>query len=316
MKKLISANQAARLIKNEMVVGVTCSYIGGFAEDIAIALENRYLSEKSPKKLTLIHATGSGDFKGMGTDHFGHKGLINRLICGHTSTAPKLASLVENHEIECYFFPQGVIIQCFKAIASNRPVVSKVGLNTFVDPRKEGGKVTDITKKELVQLIELDGSEWLSYSTFPIDIALIRGSYADEKGNISMKNEAILLEQFDLAMGVKNSGGIVIAQVEHVVENNTINSKDVVVPANLVDFVVIGKSESQRQTIEEAYNPILSGEIKVPTKFLKGKSKNKKLDVRKVIARRCAMELTENSIVNLGIGIPQVVSEVDRKSVV
>src|SRR5699024_11382867 len=138
MKKLISANQAARLIKNEMVVGVTCSYIGGFAEDIAIALENRYLSEKSPKNLTLIHATGSGDFKGMGTDHFGHKGLIKRLICSHTSAAPKLANLVESNAIECYFFPQGVITQYWRSIASNKPVLSKVGLKTFIDPRFDG----------------------------------------------------------------------------------------------------------------------------------------------------------------------------------
>lgn len=307
MQKVISAEEAAELIPDGATVGVTGHFVGGFAEEVAMAIENRFLTNGHPQNLTLVHATGIGDFKGSGTDHFGHEGLVNRLICSHTSAAPKLAKLVEEDKIECYFLPQGVICQLWRAIAANKPgVLSKVGLETFIDPRLEGGKVTSKAKEELVKLSEFDGEEWLHYSKFPVDVAIIRGTYADENGNISMDKEATLLEQRALAMAAKNSGGIVIAQVENIVKASTLHPKHVRVPGTLVDYVVIAKPENHRQTIPEVYNPSLSGEIRIPL----DKLKPMELNVRKIIARRCSMELEMHAVVNLGIGVPDEIGNI------
>lgn len=300
--KIISADEAALLIPDNATVGVTGHWVGGFAEEVAIAVEERFLKTGHPQNITLVHATGIGDFKGRGTHHFGYEGLIKRLICGHTSAAPNLASLVEQDKIECYFLPQGVICQLWKAVAANKPgVFSKVGLETFIDPRIDGGKVTTKTKEELVELAEINGEEWLHYNRFPIDVAIIRGTYADENGNLSMDKEAVLLEQRTLSMAARNSGGIVIAQVENIVKANTLHPKQVKVPANLIDYIVVAKPENHLQTIPEAFNPSLSGNIRIPLDKIKPMG----LNVRKIIARRCSMELTNKSVANLGIGMPE-----------
>ncbi|WP_045522645.1 acyl CoA:acetate/3-ketoacid CoA transferase [Neobacillus niacini] len=307
MGKFISAEEAALLIPDDATVGITGHWVGGFAEEIAIAVENRYLKTDHPQNITLVHATGIGDFKERGTNHFGHEGLIKRLICSHTSAAPSLASLIEQNKIECYFLPQGVICQMWKAIAANKPgVYSKVGLETFIDPRIEGGKITLKTNEEIVELVEIKGEEWLHYNRFPIDVAIIRGTYADEKGNICMDKEAILLEQRALAMAAKNSGGKVIAQVENIVKADTLHPKHVKVPGCLVDYIVIAKPENHLQTIPEAFNPALSGDIRMPLDQIKPME----LTIRKIIARRCSMELANNKIVNLGIGMPEGIANV------
>lgn len=209
--------------------------------------------------------------------------------------------------VEGYAFPQGVITHLFRAIAGGKPgVVTHVGLETFVDPRLEGGKLNAISKEDLVRLLTIDGREWLFYKSFPIDIALIRGTTADEAGNITMEKEAVFLETLAIAQAAKNSGGIVIAQVERIARKGALNPRDVKVPGIFVDLVVIAAKENHRMSFTIDYDPALSHELRVPS----SKKADIGLNERKIIARRAAMEIRHGDIVNLGIGIPDAIGAV------
>ncbi|HJV44873.1 MAG TPA: acyl CoA:acetate/3-ketoacid CoA transferase [Bacillota bacterium] len=309
MSKMITAKQAAELIGDGYTVGASTVGLAGWAEEVAMAIEERYLTTGHPKNITLVHASASGDrvTRTKGTHHLGYEGLVKRLICGHTGQAPRMAELVVQDKIECYFFPQGVICQLWRAIAGNKPgVITKVGLGTFVDPRLEGAKVTSKTHEDLVKLIELEGQEWLFFKKFPIDVAIIRGTVADENGNLTMDKEAVLLEQLPLAIAAKNSGGIVIAQVERIAKSNTLHPKKVKVPGVLVDYIVVAQPENHMQTEGTIFNPALSGDIQIPMDNIE----SMELDERKIIARRAALELSPRTVTNLGVGIPDGVGKV------
>lgn len=308
MAKVINALEAARLVESGATVGVT-GFVGiGHAETLSMALEERFLEEGTPKNLTLMYCAGQGDGKDRGLNHFGHEGMVKRVVGGHWNLAPKLGKLAVENKIEAYNLPQGTLAQWLRSIAGRKPgIITKVGLDTFVDPRVEGGKISDITKEELVEVIELGGEEWLWYKPYPIHVALIRGTSADERGNISIEREAALVEILAMAQAAKASGGIVIAQVERMVANGSINPFEVKVPGIVVDYVVVAEdSKNHMQTFGEQYNPAYSGEVRVSLSAIKPAP----LDERKVVARRAAMELTDNSVVNLGIGMPEVISMV------
>ncbi len=305
--KVMSAAEAVALIRDGDTVA-TGGFVGnGFAEELAIAIENRFTETQEPQDLTLMYAAGQGDGKEKGLNHFGYEGLVKRVIGGHWGLVPRLQKLAVENKIIAYNLPQGIISTMFRDIAAKKPrTISSVGLGTFVDPRKAGGKINSITTEDIVELVEYDGEEYLAYKTLPVDVAILRGTTADPDGNITMEKEALTLEVLAIAIATRNSGGTVIVQVERVAERGSLHCRDVKIPGIMVDCVVVAKLENHWQTFGEEYNPSYSGEIRVPIDSLAPME----MSPRKIIARRAAFELQTGDIVNLGIGMPEGVANV------
>lgn len=305
--KTISPQAAAALISDGHTV-TTSGFVGiGVPETLLRAVATRFRESAHPRDLTLLFAAGQGDGKDKGLNHLAYEGLISRVIGGHWGLIPKLGKMAAQNQITAYNLPQGVISQLYRDIAAGKPgTLSHVGLETFVDPRKGGGKLNARTEDDIVSLMEIEGQELLFFRGMPVDVALLRGSTADTAGNVTMEHEALTIDNLSQAMAAKNSGGVVIVQVEQVVARGTLSPRDVEIPGALVDAVVIAEPGDHMQTFRTAYAPAFTGRYRVPAEA----AEVMEMGARKIIARRAAFELPINGVVNLGIGMPEGVAAV------
>lgn len=239
MAKFVTAAEAVQQIKDGSMLA-TSGFVGGLlAEAVLKEIQASFKANGTPKDLSIVYAAGQGDSGERGLNHLGEEGLMKRIIGGHFNLSPRLGELINNNKVEAYNLPQGTISQWFRDIAGRRPgTITKVGLRTFVDPRVEGGKINDVTKDDIVEVIELGGEEWLWYHPHKIDVAIIRGTTADEDGNVTMDGEIGTGEALAIAEAAKACGGIVIVQVKDVAAKNTLDPRDVKIPGVIVDYVV------------------------------------------------------------------------------
>lgn len=305
--KVITAREAALLVKDGDTVST-----GGFVscacpEGLSKALEERFLETGHPRDLTLFFAAGQGHRDGTGGDHYGHEGMVKRVIGGHWDRAPRLGDLALAGKIEAYNLPQGVISHMYRDIAAhNLGTFTTVGLYTFADPRNGGGKLNGVTTEDLVKVVNVEGEELLLYKAFPIDVVFLRASYADEYGNCTVHREIGPLDVTAMAQACKNSGGKVVVQVEKIVQGGTLDPKLVAIPGIYVDSIVVGSAEESDQCLGMPYDGALTGEYRIPVDAIPPIP----LDAKKVIARRAAMELPRDAVVNLGTGVPEKIANV------
>ncbi|AKE88374.1 acetyl-CoA--acetoacetyl-CoA transferase subunit alpha [Rhodococcus aetherivorans] len=298
---LMTAAQAVREIAAGSTIALTGSG-GGILEPDTIleALETCFQETGSPSDLTIVHALGIGDRVSRGTNHLAHKGMIKRVIGGHWTWSPTMIDLVRNDEIEAYAWPGGAISQLLREIGARRPgLITATGLDTFVDPRQGGGKFTASATEDLVELITLDGREYLRYKPFPVDVAIVRGDAIDPAGNITCAGEAAQLDALAVAQAAKASGGRVIAQVKTRLDH-PIDPRLVHIPAVLVDVVV--HAPAQWQTYASEFDPELSGDA-ANCRFSPGDND----DIRMLIARRAATEVDDGDVLNVGFGVSALV---------
>jgi propionate CoA-transferase len=302
---ITTADEAIGAIPSGATVAVGGFVGAGHPEMLTAALERRFIKEGLPQDLTLFYCAGQGDRVDRGLNHLAHRGLLRRVVGGHWNLAPKLGSLALANEIEAYNFPQGVLCVLLREIAAKRPgVFTQVGLNTFIDPINGGGRLNERTSEPLVERVEIDGQIWLRYKTMPINVGLIRATSADRQGNLTMEREGLIGEVLPIAQAAKNHGGIVIAQVEKIVDR-IVDPKSVRVPGMLVDYLVVSGGKDHDQTFGEAFNPAYistghpAAEAPLP---VPGFSE------RRLIGARALREVRPGDIVNLGIGLPETVA--------
>lgn len=303
--QLSTADEAIAAIPSGATVAIGGFVGAGHPELLTAALERRFLREGKPQDLTLYYCAGQGDRGERGLNHLAHRGLVRRVVGGHWNLAPKLGALALANEIEAYNFPQGVLCVLLREIAAKRPgIFTQVGLNTFIDPVNGGGRLNERTVEPLVERVEFDGRTWLRYKPVPVNVGLIRATTADRKGNLSMEREGFIGEVLPIAQAAKNHGGIVIAQVERLVDRIT-DPKSVRVPGILVDHLVVSGGEGHDQTFGEAFNPgyVETGDDLAAVPRLG-------LSERKIIGARALREIGQGDIVNLGIGLPEAVAAV------
>jgi acyl CoA:acetate/3-ketoacid CoA transferase len=300
--RFVPAAAAAELIHDGDTVAISGNGAGMIsAEAVFAAIERRFLETGHPRDLTLVHSLGLGDRGALGANRFAHEGMLRKIIAAHFTWSPKMQQLIRDEKMEAYCFPGGVIQQLLREIGAGRPgLFTHSGLETFADPRQDGGRCNRRSQETLVELLHIDGREVLRYKPFKVDAALIRATYADTRGNLSPEEEAIDCDIQSIALAAHNSGGVVIAQVRQVVESGSLHARSVRVPGIMVDAVV--EDPAQEQFYGMGYDPTIAGSrrahlgafaAEIPTRL-----------ERRIVARRAALELRPGASLNFGFGMP------------
>ena len=306
MNKVITAEQSAQLVRDGDVVSVSSSSGLGCPDKVLAALGARFAREGKPGGLTMLHPIAAGDMYGIrGIDHLAHPGMLKKILAGSYPSGPsslpmpEIWRLIVDEKIAAYNLPSGILFDMHRDAAAKRPgVLTKVGLDTFVDPARHGGAMNQLAAREpVVKKVTFQGQEWLFFPAIAPRVAIVRATTADERGNLSYEHEGAFLGALDQALAARNNGGVVIAQVKRVVRAGSLKPQQVHVPGTLVDHVVV--DPEQMQTTQTAYDPAISGEISRPDESFE----LPEWGPEKVIARRAAQELAGGSAVNLGFGI-------------
>ena len=310
MPKFLDADEAVKLILDGQTVGTSGFRFAASPEELFQSLGRRYQQEGHPRDLSLVFASAQGDSsRTSGLDHLAQPGMLRRVIGGFFGVTPKLNAMVISNVVAAYNLPQGQLTRLYHSIGTRQPgLLTRVGLHTFIDPRLGGGKMNNVVTEELIEVMEAAGAEYLFYRSFPIHVVLIRATTSDEYGNLSMEHEAVRLEASPLACAARASGGIVIAQVERVVDRHTLHPRMVEVPGYMVDVVVVSREPeiTHRQTVRNVYTPAYCGEVRAPSASVAPLPAGP----RRIIARRGVMELREGAVVNLGSGIPEGIGSI------
>jgi propionate CoA-transferase len=310
--KILPIEKIGELIADGAVVTISSSSGLGCPDATLRAIGNYYLGKGKPSGITTLHPIAAGDMYGIpGIDHLAHPGLLKRVIAGSfpsgpsSMPSPKIWQMIIDNQIEAYNVPSGILFHMHRESAAGRPgVLTKVGLDTFVDPRRQGARMNECSTEAIVRTVNFEGDEWLFFPSIAPDVAIIRATTADEHGNLTMEHEGAYLGSFDQALAARNNRGIVIAQVKRLTAFGTLRPQQVRVPGVLVDYIVV--DPDQQQTTQTVYNPAISGEVFRPLWDFKPIE----WGVDKVIARRGALELCEDDVVNLGFGICALVPRI------
>jgi len=304
--RVLTADEAAALIPDEAIVTVSSSSGLGCPDAVLAAIGRRFEKSGHPTALTSLHPIAAGDMWGVkGIDHLAKPGLLARILAGSypsgpsTAEPPAIWKMITGNEIPAYNIPSGILFDMHREAAAMRPgVLTKIGMETFVDPRNQGCAMNErATVEPIVSRVDFDGEDWLYFRSIIPKVAIIRATTADERGNLSYEHEGAYLGPLDQALAVRNNGGIVIAQVKRLVAAGSLKAQQVFVPGILIDAIVV--APDQMQTTQTVYDPAISGEVSRPLSSFK----TPPFDVAKVIARRVAQELRHGDAVNLGFGI-------------
>src|SRR5499427_975826 len=306
MNKVLTPAQAAALIRDGDVVSISSSSGLGCPDKVLAAIGERFDREGHPRQITTLNPIAAGDMYGIkGIDHIARPGLLKRILAGSYPSGPSslpmpaIWQMIVDNRVEAYNIPSGSLFDMHRDAAARRPgVLTQVGVGTFVDPDQQGCAMNAAAgERPVVRKERFDGRQWLYFPAIVPDVAIIRATTADERGNLTYEHEGAILGGLDQALAARNNGGIVIAQVKRVVKDGSLRPHDVVVPCNLVDYVVV--DPDQWQTTQTPYDPAISGEILQPLATFEFQE----WGPEKVIARRAAMELGHGWAVNLGFGI-------------
>ncbi len=310
--KIIEAKDVTSFIKDNDTVAISGSGGSGSPEALLKSLMDSYNQHKTPKNITVVTGISPGnltkDYVGM--NMLSEDGLVGKAICAHLGMGKLFGEKVGENLFPAFALPLGVLNHLLRAIAGHEPgIITHIGLDTFADPRIEGCCANELAKKEepIVELMKIGKEDYLFYKAFPINVALLKATYADESGNISFEHEAVLGEQFNMAAATHNSGGIVIVEVKEIKPAGSLKAKNVLIHNKLVDYVVVAEPNTSLGDYNlPIYHAEYTGDKKIPLE----KIEPKPLDERKICARRATMELKKGYAINLGVGMPDMVAKV------